>query len=289
MRTAHRTLPSRSPAVMATVAAVCLGVQPLLAQQSRPDTPLGNAVRISGRVVDRETGDPVSRARVEIRRRVSGARARFVDTDTLGAFAFDGVAAGLYSLRIERLGYRQLTDTVRVTGEGETVVTASMVTEAVDLEPLVVTAVRRESPFMRGFEQRRARGIGSFITREEIEDRHPFLASDLFRTLPGIRIAPGNAVDGARLVMRGQCQPKLYIDGVPEFEGISIDHAVKPVDIEAIEVYSTAGVPPRFSGNACGVVLVWTRVPQPVRSDTSFWKRLAIVGGLLLGGFLVTR
>ncbi|HZD04072.1 MAG TPA: hypothetical protein VE173_04115, partial [Longimicrobiales bacterium] len=63
----------------------------------------------------------------------------------------------------------------------------------------------------------------------------------------------------------------------------------KPGDIEAIEVYSTAGVPPRYAGNACGVVLVWTRVARPVHSDSSFWKRLAIVGSLVLGGFLVTR
>ena len=206
-----------------------------------------------------------------------------------GPFHLAPIEAGGYRLRITRLGYRAIDDTIRIVRDGETWVTVSMVPEAVDLEPLVVTAVRRTPPFMRDFERRRKMGIGRFITREEIEEASPFVTSDLFRTMPGVRVVPGGATGGPGLVLRGRCRPQLYIDGIPAWREVSIDLALQPHDIEAIEVYSAGGTPVRYARNACGVILVWTRTPQAVDGDGSFWKRLVVVGGLLLGGLILSR
>jgi len=62
---------------------------------------------------------------------------------------------------------------------------------------------------------------------------------------------------------------------------MTLDLAVQPHDLEAIEVYGTASVPARYGSAACGVVLVWTRVPERVHGRGSWWKGLAVLGSLL--------
>lgn len=260
-----------------------------LAGQEPPDSAVRDTAIVTGEVVDVESGDAVPGARVSLTALTSRRPVPPVEADSSGAFLFPPLEAGPYLLRITRIGYRTLTDTIGLAGDGETRVRASMVPEAVDLEPLVVTAVRRTPPFMRDFDRRRALGFGTFITREDIEEQDPFVTSDLFRMVPGVRVVPRGATGGSGLLMRGRCRPQLYIDGIPAWQEVSVDLALQPHDIEAIEVYSTAGAPVRFTRNACGVILVWTRAPQPVADDGSFWKRLAVVGGLFLGGVLLTR
>lgn len=260
-----------------------------LASQEPPATAAPDTVRVAGEVVDVESARGVAGARVYLVPLAGEADIAPVDSDGVGRFAFFPVESGRYLLRIEHLGYRTLADTIQVATDGETRVRASMAPEAVDLEPMVVTVVRRTPAFMRDFERRRATGQGYFIDRGEIEERRPHVTSDLFRTVPAVRVVGRSAVAGPVLTMRGRCRPQLYIDGIAAGQQVSVDHMLRPGDIEAVEVYSTATAPPRYSRGRCGVILVWTRAPEPTMGDGSFWKRLAVLGGLFLGGFLLTR
>ena len=124
---------------------------------------------------------------------------------------------------------------------------------------------------MRQFEERRKRGFGHFITRRQIEDRHPLQMSDMMRLVPGTMLRP--AGPGGRSVLRfsraliggtRDCPPQYWVDGVMVY-GFNIDD-IMPSDIEGVEIYSGVSVvPPEFNNPrstvACGLVVIWTRVP----------------------------
>jgi hypothetical protein len=264
-----------------------VSARPVAAQASRAAPGARDSVEVSGQVLDRESGKPVSAAHVVLEGRDAPILAS-ADADETGAFVFGNLASGWYSIRIVRIGYLELTDSVHIPGDATTHITASMVPSALDLDPVVVTASRRLPHYMREFERRRAMGFGWFITREDIEERNPLFASDLFRMIPGLSVVPGRHAGDARLLMRGRCEPQLWIDGVP-VDGGSIDLFVHPDALEAVEVYSTASVPPRFGGSSCGAVVVWSRVGGAEGRRGSFWKRLAVAGGLLVGLILLGR
>jgi hypothetical protein len=254
------------------------------------DTTVENPGRVLGRVDDRETGKPVGTARIRLLAISGGARVGGQESDSAGFFSFPEVEAGEYRIQVTRLGYREIADTLEIPAHGETRVEISMVPDAVDLEPLVVTAVQREPGFLRELRARRELGFGHFVTREEIEAQNPSRVTDLLRRMPGIRVVPGSQFRDDAVLMRGRCRPRLWIDGVPVWSEMSIDQVLVPVEVEAIEVYSAATIPPRFGRNACGVVVVWTRVPRrPTEGGGNFWKRLGIVAGLVLGAVVLTN
>lgn len=99
------------------------------------------------------------------------------DSDETGAFVLQGVEPGRHAIRIERLGYAPLEDSVRVEAGYVTSVTAELAREAVALEPLFVSVVRNPRLDRVGFYERKTLGerlgLGHYITREDIERRSP--------------------------------------------------------------------------------------------------------------------
>ena len=90
--------------------------------------------------------------------------------------------------------------------------------------------------------------------------------------------------------MRGGCRPDLVLDGMPlrPVEGLAIDDYMTPNEIEAIEVYHGIETPIRFGNNPCGAVVIWTRVPEPVRGSGSFWKKFLVAGVFMTIALLLT-
>lgn len=251
-----------------------------IAAQAPPQTlPARDSSRLVGTVLDGASDAPIAGASVEISDAHSGERVAGAEADSLGMFSFPAVAAGPYRVTIRSFGYQDLSRDLVLGPRAETELSVSLVPEAMDIEPVFVTVERRASGAMRDFERRRSLGIGSFITRQDIEQRRPHQVTDLFRTMAGVRIVR-DRYGAARLLLHGQCTPKLYIDGVASFEGTSLDLILHPDDVEAIEIYTTATVPPQYSRGACGVLVVWTRVPQRVQGKASWWKPLLLLGGL---------
>ncbi len=194
---------------------------------------------LSGSVLDRQGDAPIAGARLLLRSRSPGSLTSLIEADSAGVFEFPRVPAGPYTLLIQRVGYRDLAQDLELGSDVRTEITASLVPEAVDLDPVIVTVERSAAPLLPEFEARRALGIGTFITREEVERRRPMRVSDLFRTMPGVRVV-SDRVGDAHLMLRGRCVPKVYMDGVATHEDVSIDLSLQPVDIEGIEVYSNA-------------------------------------------------
>jgi hypothetical protein len=130
---------------------------------------------------------------------------------------------------------------------------------AVTAEPVVEKAYG-------GFEMRKSRGFGTFITREQIQKKNPRVTTDLFRTVSGIKLLRESGtptVVSTRLGSTAYCPVRYYIDGASyPLYGQSIDTMIQVADIGAIEIYpGGATVPPQFGGreSACGVIAIWTR------------------------------
>jgi hypothetical protein len=124
----------------------------------------------------------------------------------------------------------------------------------------------RSHRLLAGFWDRRSRGFGNFVTRDEIEKRDPHDFVDIVRMVPSVQVLTKNGRKVLRLG-RGStrdCPPQYWVDGL-RIESASPDEFV-PQDVEAVEVYSgPATIPPqfiaRFNSYTCGAIVIWTRIP----------------------------
>jgi carboxypeptidase family protein/TonB-dependent receptor-like protein/TonB-like protein len=216
-----------------------------------------------------------------------------------GRFHLAGLRAGNAELRIRRLGFCPDTIAVTVPAGATATITVPLARCAPTLAPVVVRASQRKYVGrLAGFNERRDRGIGRFITRADIERLHPAHISDVIRTLPGVSIvvrdnstangparpdrraemegrAPSPTVADvttrARIRLRGaSCAPNVYLNGARLSTDPEVDiDSFTPQMLEGIEIYAgSAGIPPQFSapgseaGSRCGAVVLWTTVGE---------------------------
>ena len=178
-------------------------------------------------------------------------------TDDAGIFRFDAVAlADTARLAFRRIGYREMEYALWVTGS-DTVLKLNVTLERLPMR-LEDIRVTEDAPgprhlIVEGFFERRKLGFGKFMTREEIEARNPWVASDLLRMYPRrFRLFCTLYLDGALVNLRG-------MGGAEK----SLNQLLSPWNIEAIEVYGgIADTPARFGGTRdCrgAILVVWTR------------------------------
>ncbi|MFC1661914.1 carboxypeptidase-like regulatory domain-containing protein [Gemmatimonadota bacterium] len=218
--------------------------------------------RIIGRVVDHEKGTPIPDAELRIRGtgllRVSGPGGRFV---------FEDVPSGPRVLEVTHLSYWVRTDSIRVIGDETLEVEIQLAPDPLPLEPLVVS-IRSKVLETSGFYRRRDQGLsGTMFVREDIEERNPSRLTDLFHSIPGVRVVQRDGVAGPVVVVpRGKlldggtdsCYPPIWMDGI--VTNILDMDLINPDHIEGLEVYVGARTPLRYNSD-CGAILVWTRVP----------------------------
>lgn len=185
-------------------------------------------------------------------------------TDSAGRFRLSTPNIDTLSLAVRRLGFAPETVQLRARhGQWDTVVVELSQTAQV-LDPVYS---RDNVPTrMRGFEERRARGVGVFVTRQQIAEYNTTLPSDVLRTKRGIRVMRsryGTVVRFSQFQSKPNCQPAIWIDG-QRARGMEIDE-ISAGDIEGIELYDSFSITPfEFSRDAdipCGTIVVWTRVP----------------------------
>lgn len=239
---------------------------------------LPGALVLQGKILDAETREPIRAAAVSLEGAGTGTM-----TDARGGFRLVPPSPGPQMLRVRHIGYAPGRVAVEAR-EGETTVVAI----ALRVKPVPVAEVRVEAERpvgrMADFERRRRSGRGYLMTREEIEKKRPIHTSDIFTAVPGVEVVRsylGRIVrmrGAAPAVHRGQayeCQVQYLLDGFPAFvshpsEPVFVDQLVRPIDIEAIEIYrGPAEIPAQFRGpgSDCGVVVIWTRdrLPDPRR------------------------
>lgn len=242
---------SRAGAI--AIAAVVPGV---VAAQAAP-WDLNGSVRTAA-------GQPVFSAMIEIG--VASTR-----TDSLGNFTIRATRRDSLTITIKRLGF---TPVSILLGPAELVGDTLLVLmneNAQMIEGVMVKARDLRSSLGFGsFEDRRAQGLGLYVTRQEITDRNTLRLSDVLRGQRGVyllRLSAGSyGVRFSSFQSRRNCAPELWIDG-QRARGMEIDD-IPANTVEAIELYRSAATTPfQFtvadgaSTQRCGTVVIWTRVP----------------------------
>lgn len=246
-----------------------------LALSSGPEAALGQEPngRLLGSIYLAEDDSPLADVTVRVR-----GTELLATSDSLGWFGIEGVPAGEHLLTVSYLNLvSDIAGSVAVAvTEGETVwLNIELEITVVPVPELVVQIERADNVGkMAGYDERRASGFGSFITREDIARAQPSRLSQLFYAIPGVRVVPPPDADilGTRLVSARaggiNCYMQLFLDGIRQpLEGFNID-LLPPEDIEGIEVYVGASRTPAifsFRGAPCGAVVLWTR--DPTRED----------------------
>lgn len=194
---------------------------------------------------------------------------RMARTDTAGVFVIPGIRDRVVDLTVRRIGYQvQFVRVSLINGEGDNV-RVTMYAEPLRLPQMDIEAPEKRNPFFVDFDKRRERGIGTYITAEQIARLNTSYPSDAFRSLAGMRLIRVNGGTGVRFTstqgMRnargGECQPTIWVDGQAA-PGMEIDE-IRAGDIHGIEIYrGTSTTPHQFAtGNTanCGAIVVWTK------------------------------
>lgn len=211
-------------------------------------------------------------------------------TDGDGRFVFHNVAPGSTSISAAFLGYAPSEGTVVVGGGQEVSLEVRLSSQAIELDPIVVEAVRFSGGGMLADVRRRASSaFGVVLIGESLERRLPTITrtTDLLREHGATVLSNGSSF----YFHRTGCAPHVYIDGVrvtrvprsggglapqlrgredpPEIEAARALNMIDPESISAMEIYRGPGeTPGEFldSDARCGVVLVWTRRGEGIGS-----------------------
>lgn len=225
--------------------------------------------RIVGRVTAAATMRPLAGAQVFVANLRIGAL-----TNEDGRFLILNVPTGTHPVRVEIIGFENVTQQVTVNAGGTATVDFSLAETAVSLEEIVVTGTAAEV---------RAREVGNAldaITSRQIETVPVTNPENILSgRIPGVTVSlpSGSPGFGGTVRIRGQTtasqapEPLIYIDGVRVYnQPISIGGAargaISPLqdiaaeDIERVEVIKGASATTLYGTEASGgVIQIFTK------------------------------
>ncbi len=206
-----------------------------------------------GTLRDRASQQPIPNAAITI-----VGKPVLLRTDTTGRFSLDHLTPGLYVVQARALGYTPGSRIVEL-GAQETLAVLIELEVAPFTLPDVTVEGRRVQAGLEGFERRRLRREGVFLTEDDIIRSNAARLSDVLRMTPGVRLICRAA--GCRVRMsRGECQPDYVVDGSPANNSTSPEMPV--IGLIAVEIYRTVTETPlEFlrTDNTCGTIVIWTR------------------------------
>ena len=221
---------------------------------------LRGPARLTGRVVN-AAGAPVANARVD----VSGTGAATLSRED-GSFGFSDLPSGTQALVVRQLGFEPVEVAVELTAKAPRQVTVTMSKPARVLDPVAVHAeASKDGLDQVGFSDRKKTGFGYFMGPDELNDRQATRMTDLFRTIPSLRITPsGNdyIVESARDATGGCVN--YVVDGAPykSLYAGDVDRLMPPSDVAAIEVYTGSSTPVQFQqagSSSCTTIVMWSK------------------------------
>ncbi|TMQ74041.1 MAG: TonB-dependent receptor [Candidatus Eisenbacteria bacterium] len=167
----------------------------LIAWLPTPSAAAG-AGAVTGRIVDAETGEPVSDVQVEL---IAGGRNRVASaiSDAQGQWVMTAAPTGSFSLVFSRLGYEiRRLDGILLGAEPADVGAVRLVSRALRMNPIVVTPSRTEEKALR------APASTWVVSHRDIEARPATTAVDHVRSVPGMDVASSGLTQNL-LVARG--------------------------------------------------------------------------------------
>lgn len=293
--------PKRSGGVLCRGSFATAGAVAALALSSLPA--LAQTGQVTGRVLDAQSGGPLSEVQVSISDLQLGTLSR-----ADGRFLILNVPPGSHTLRAERIGLGSVEESVTVTADGTTTIDLRMESQALGLDEIIVTGAAGTA---------RRREIGNSISQinvAEVRDR-PVQVSDMLQgAAPGIELTGGGGQlgQGKQIRLRGNSsvgmsnQPIIYVDGVRMMDGgfprvdtpgmtqgrgaritsSPLDN-INPNDIDRIEVIKGSAATTLFGTEAsAGVIQIFTKRGSPgapvwtaeIGQGTGWAKRYGVNG-----------
>jgi hypothetical protein len=225
----------------------------------------GAAQVVRGQVRNRDTGTPAVGVVTLVD--TGGVLIGRMPTGPQGQYALTAPRPGAYVLQFVGPGFGPSISGEFTLAAGQTRILGldALPLPAVAMDTVIVEG-RPVPSRLAGFYQRRAGGLGEYLTREELERLNPSLPTDVLRRMASVNLV--RADFGYRVASRRDpsCSPAVFLDGIYMGTGAEFDFDVvlTTEHIEGVESYSGAGaVPPEFNRSNCGAVVVWTRVAGP--------------------------
>jgi len=165
---------------------------------------------ISGRVLDRETGNPLPFANVVVQNTSLGAA-----TDLEGKFIIRGVPGGTYTLKVSYIGYVAVTREVKVSADTTMEEDFQLVAQAITGETVVVTAQAR-GQISAVNQQLASNTIANIVASDRIRELPDVNAAESIGRLPGVAINRSNG-EASTVVIRGLSAKynAVTVNGVP--------------------------------------------------------------------------
>jgi outer membrane receptor for ferrienterochelin and colicins len=219
---------------------------------------------ISGLVRSAETGAPLPAAVVQVTT-ADGGRIGSSITNQAGRFLIAAVPPGSYTVLVAITGYETVRREGVAVAAGQTAaLNFDLISRAIDLDPVVVSASRRQERALD------APARVEVVTAQVVQARPTVTPVDHLRSLPGIDVAT-HGLQATNVVARGFnniFSGSLYtltdhrIAGVPSLR-VNLMHLVPLTneDIERIEVVLGPGSALYGPNTANGVLHIFTRSP----------------------------
>lgn len=195
-----------------------------------------------------------------------------VRSDSAGNFRITGLDGGAYSVTARKIGYAPDRWDLSVSKNGQLNV-KFVLARRTQLDTVVVVA-KGDCPMysLDGFACRRHYGGGIFLDYPEIDELRAHQTADLFRDIPGFRVAVRSSRYGPiRVAVPANnfgCITSL-VNGLPASPANQVPQ--NPADLSAIEIYSRPdSVPEAYQRHTwptsgglsrtgrCAVVVYWT-------------------------------
>lgn len=215
-----------------------------------------------------DAGRPVRGAEI----RLSSGRPAAI-TDSLGRFVIGALPEGTFVIRVRRLGFVAQDYPITLKQSQRRKVILDLPRAIVELTPVEVSATASLNSKFDEFFARRSRGMGTFISHEQIQQRSVSHVAQLIQSIPGLRVRQTGS-DWA--IQSQRCAPSpfesnapkavlLFVDGFFATEGLSRLDNINPAEVEGIEVYQGAAqLPAEARGRGCAAIFVWLRqAPTP--------------------------
>jgi len=246
--------------------ATALTLTQTICAQSRPRT----TTRLVGRVID-QTRHLIPGVEVL----VNGAEVRST-TSASGVFQLQ-ILPSDSTVAFRRIGYRPLVVRIDPLPPGDDTLLVQLESVPIQLSEITVVGTATKPLRYAGTTKydevflRRKIGLGTLVTREDIDSRFGFHTYELLQTIPGVRIwnGPPKRIRFARCQEPGGIT--VFVDGVRQLSdssalGLGEEPAIEtlsrinPSDIEMIEVFrGPSEIPGIYHWNGCAVIAIWTR------------------------------
>ncbi len=237
----------------------------------------GYAQTVSGVVTEAASGLPVRAVGVVLSDSVGRVRMGAL-SDSLGRYQMSAGSAGLYYLTFRRTGLQPLERVKTTLRSGHDAVVDVALTRSVTTLASVEVIGRSEFDAPPGnkrkydeFLRRRALGLGTFLTKEDLDSRPRHQMQEIFNGIPGIKVrhngtqwtlqsqrCSGKSIPGFG-IPKPKRDPMFFIDGARVTDIAAIAH-ISPSEVEAVEVYQGAAqLPAEARGDSCFAIFVWLR------------------------------